>query len=670
MEKIFHWTNTFKTLGEDEDGSVDIKGLASTNAVDRAGDVINHDAWIQKNGLDNYKTNPIVLFNHDYNKPIGRATSLEVTENGLEFGAKISKSSGEIKDLIKDGVLGAFSVGFRVKDADYNKETDGYTIKDAELFEVSVVSVPCNQGAMFSVSKSFDSMDEYNEWKTHFNNNEAQNTSAPQAEGKTSKQETNMSNDTKTPEANIDLKAFAEEVAKSTAAKIAMQQAETKAKELADAEEKAEQQAVELAEKEAKQEEVKTIVEVGMSGAEQLMKDVEERVSEKHDDLEKVVNELQSELKDKKSEIEAIRESKRVFGDRQSSDWKKAFEADIDDAYVMGLATGKGWDTKLAHSTMEKVNAHSGVGVSSADFEQTVSTNIERDIQLELVLAPLFREIQMTSATQIIPILPDAGYAEFTANQTATGSSPHGNLEERGDTYDGTMSGIDLTERTLSTKKLISQSYLGNETEEDAILPILPLIRESIVRAHARGIENALLLGNHADGVYGTSGAAFEGLITMAGSNKTQSATAFASESLTALDLLKARKNMGKYGMNPADVVYIINTTEYFNLLQDAEFQDVNLVGSDAVKLRGEIGSVYGSKVIVCDEFKTPATGKFYGAAVYAKNYVMPRLRGVTIESDYEVANQRRVLVASQRLGFTDMIDASTSTWALQYKAS
>ena len=55
MEKIFHWTNTFKTLGEDENGSVDIKGLASTNAVDRAGDVINHDAWIQKNGLDNYK---------------------------------------------------------------------------------------------------------------------------------------------------------------------------------------------------------------------------------------------------------------------------------------------------------------------------------------------------------------------------------------------------------------------------------------------------------------------------------------------------------------------------------------------------------------------------------------------------------------------------------------
>ena len=48
---------------------------------------------------------------------------------------------------------------------------------------------------------------------------------------------------------------------------------------------------------------------------------------------------------------------------------------------------------------------------------------------------------------------------------------------------------LTMTERTLSTKKLISQSYLGNETEEDAILPILPLIRESMVRSHARALK-------------------------------------------------------------------------------------------------------------------------------------------------------------------------------------
>jgi len=679
-DKIFHWSSTFKTLGEDDDGSVNIKGYASTNASDRAGDSIDHEAWTKNGGLENFKGNPIILFNHDYNRPIGRATSLEVNDKGLELGARISKSAGEVKDLIKDGVLGAFSVGFRVKDADYLKETDGYKIKDAELFEVSVVSVPCNQTAMFSIAKSFDSQSEYDEWKAEFTNDVKQahvtdaakvaEVDAPQAVGNTTQQERHMSTEKTTPDAELDLKAFAEEVAKSTAAKIAMQQAEQKAKELSEAEEKAAAKVAEVQEKEAEQEKVKTIVKAGMSGAEQLISDVEKRVAERHGDLESVVNELQKDLAEKKDEINAMRESKRQFSDRGNSDWAKAFESDIDDAWVMGLATGKGWNTKLGQNTMEKVNAHSGVAVSSADFEQTVSTNIERDIQLELVLAPLFREIQMTSATQILPIMPDAGYAEFTANQVASGSSPHGNLEERGDTYDGTYSGIDMTERTLSTKKLISQSYLGNETEEDAILPILPLIRESIVRAHARGIENALLLGNHADGVYGTSGAAFEGLVTMAGSNKTQSATAFASESLTASMLLNARKQMGKWGMNPSDVIYIVNSTEYYNLLSDAEFQDVNLVGNMATKLSGEIGEVFGSKVIVCDEFKAPATSKFFAVAVNPKNFVMPRLRGVTIESDYEVANQRRVLVASQRLGFTDLIDASTAAHALQYKAS
>ena len=165
--KIFHWTNTFKTLGETDDGGIDIKGSASTNALDRAGDIIEAEAWT-KGGLENFKNNPVLLFNHDYNRPIGRATGLEVTDKGLEISGRISKASGEIKDLVKDGVLGAFSVGFRVKDADYMTETDGYKIKDAELFEVSVVSVPCNQGATFSLAKSFDTMEDYEKFKKQF----------------------------------------------------------------------------------------------------------------------------------------------------------------------------------------------------------------------------------------------------------------------------------------------------------------------------------------------------------------------------------------------------------------------------------------------------------------------------------------------------------------------
>ncbi len=89
-----------------------------------------------------------------------------------------------------------------------------------------------------------------------------------------------------------------------------------------------------------------------------------------------------------------------------------------------------------------------------------------------------------------------------------------------------------------------------------------------------------------------------------------------------------------------------------------------------ATKLSGEIGQVFGSRVLLCDEFATKAAGKYGAVAVNTRNYVMPRLRGVTVESDYEVANQRRVLVASQRIGFSDLIGSATSAWGFTYKGS
>ena len=672
MQKIFNLTSVFKSVEEADDGSVNIKGYASTNDTDRAGDVIDKEAW-EKGGLDNYTSNPVILFNHDYNRPIGRATGLETDDRGLKLTANISKSAGDVTNLVKEGILRAFSVGFRVKDADYIEETDGLKISDAELFEVSVVSVPANQSATFSVAKSFDTKSEYDEWKKQF----VKITEADKPQDT----DVSLSSRKKTMSEKIEdfnLEEFAKKVASETAAKIAMQQAESKAKAeeeaVAVAEKAAEEQVTQEAELEQKKAEVKAIVEAGTSGAENLVSDLEKRINEQYDNVEEVVDSLKAELKEKSEEITKIRESKRQFGDRGRTPDPDANIKDIEDAWLLAKALGKRniEDTNYGKSVMEKQNAHSGVGVSSADFEQTVSTNIERDIELQLVLAPLFREIAMTSATQILPILPDSGYAEFTSNQAATGSSPHGNLAQTGDTYGSPYGGIDLTERTLSTKKLISTSYLGNETEEDAILPVLPLIRESMIRSHARGVENSILAGDDADGAYGTSGATYEGLLHLArnDSDYAQSTTAFASESLTALNLLAARKNMGKYGLNPSDVVFVVSLTSYYQLLEDAEFQDVNLVGNAATKLSGEIGSVFGSKVIVSPEFATAAVSKFYACAVYARNFVRPVLRGMTVESDYEVAAQRRVLVASQRIGFIDLIDGVTSKWALMYKAS
>ena len=682
MNKMFNLTSVFKAQ-ESDDGSIKIRGYASTNDTDRSGDIVDKDAWT-KGGLQNYQNNPILLFNHDYNTPIGKATSLNVTDRGLEIEGVISKSAGKIAEMVKEGILGAFSVGFRVKDADYMEETDGYRIKDAELFEVSVVSVPANQAAVFSVAKSFDSEEDYKAWTAQFRNDPhvvkgQSDEDSPKETANAVFEETIMSDNQ-----DFNIEEFAREVARKTAAEIQMKQAEEAAAAKAEAqkaaEEAAEVKAAEEADLEQKKAEVQAVVTGVTTGAERLMADLETRVSEKQEDLGKVVEELRSEISEKSAEIQHIRESKRVFG-ATPGDWKKTFENDINDAHILGAATGKGMNTRFGQELMEKVNGQSGVAVSSADFEQEVSGNLERDIQLELVLAPLFREVALNSATQILPIMPDSGYAEFydhATNTTTDGGAPHGNLAQRGDAYTanggGARGGIDLSERTLSAKKLISLSYLGNETEEDAIIPILPLIREAVVRSHARAVEQMILVGNSADGVYGTSGAAPNGLIAdaIADSDHTTqiNSQAFAATVLTAANLLAARKNMGKYGIKPSDVIYIVNQAQYHNLIADAAYADASQVEGLATKLTGQVGQVYGSPVIVSDEFAAPATSKYMAVAVNPRNYVIPRLRGVTVESDYEVANQRRVLVATQRIGFTDIIDNVTSKWALRYHSS
>jgi hypothetical protein len=73
---------------------------------------------------------------------------------------------------------------------------------------------------------------------------------------------------------------------------------------------------------------------------------------------------------------------------------------------------------------------------------------------------------------------------------------------------------------------------------------------------------------------------------------------------------------------------------------------------------------------MVCDEFPAPAAGGYHALALNRRNFVVPRLRGVTVESDYLVEDQHRVLVTSQRLGFKEIIEGAASVVAIKYGAA
>ena len=654
MQKIFKLDSSIKAIEED-DVELKIAGYASTDALDRSSDKILATAWT-KGGLRNFQNNPILLFNHDYNKPIGKVVEVNTDARGLKIKGVISKSAGDVYNLVKEGVLSTFSVGFLIKDANYDKAADGLIVKDAELLEVSVVSVPCNQDATFSVAKSFDNQEDYLHFKQQFVENALGGQPSAETGGSSEGAET-ASRKFKMDENTQDL--INKAVADALAAKV-------KADEEKAAKEAAEKAAAEAMEKRVAEATAKVLA----TSEERIAAELEKRFQDKEVNLTTALEGLRSELAEKSAEIAAITNSKRVFSDRgNSTEWKKTFARDMEDAYLLARITKKGYDTDFAKQLIEKVNAHSSVQVSSADFEQEVSTNIERDIQNELILAPMFREIAMNTASMIIPIMPDSGYAEITSAAGSTdGAAPNGTLDTRGGTN---RSGIALSEIELRTVKMVAKSYLGNETEEDAIMPILPLLREAMIRQHARGVENLILLGGHADGAYSGLTAA-SGLLKYASTNSrdVNTGTAGTIPALTAAGLLGLRKQMGKYGLRANDVAYIVSQRAYFELLEDAEFQDFNLVNTQATKLTGEVGQVFGSPVMVCDEFPDAAAGKYYALAVNTRNFVIPRQRGVTVESDYSVEDQHRVLVTSQRLGFKEIIPNAKSVIGFKYPAA
>jgi len=665
MNKIFNLTSTFKST-EDVDGSVTIRGMASTADFDRAGDTISAEAW-QKGGLSNFEKNPIILFNHDYNRPIGRATGMKAGPNGLELECKISKNApGNIAELVKDGVLGAFSVGFKVKDADYIKETDGLMIKDAELFEVSVVSVPCNQAATFSLAKSFESDNEYEEFKKTFTNrvdlagqslakdeanasNIASDHTSKSAENDSADQEIKMDNQ------NIDLEAFAKKVAEETAAKIAMKLAEQKAGDVA--EQKAAQEANDK--KALQGEQIKAGIEMGIAtGVEALQADLQKEFEAKGADHAAIVEKFQTELAEKAAELESMRTSKRDFSGRlQKGGDLSAFGSEFLGAHILGKITGKGMETDYGRELMEKAGGGvTATGNVTISLDTTVNTQFEEEVKMEQRVAGLFREIAVSGGATVLPINPDAEAATFAT------SAPAGNLESNTNGTANSSNAYNVGQVILTPHRLISSTNLSNDTDEKTLVALLPMLQSAMARAHARAKDTMCLFGNASPaisgllGVNGTDqgvGLSFDG--SGAGGNAVTDFDISDVDLLTSANIIKARSQMGKYGIRSGDLALVVSPGGYMELMQDAAFADISQVGQLSTKTSGTVGSIYGIEVVVSD-LLTRGDNTSVFSLINTRNYVIPRLRGVSIESDYSVTNQRTDLVASQSIGFTELV--------------
>jgi HK97 family phage prohead protease/HK97 family phage major capsid protein len=113
--------------------------------------------------LENFKRNPIALFNHNPNFIIGKWENLRVENKELRGRLKIAPKGtsariDEIRALIDADILKATSVGFRPIERKSRNEKDqfgfgGSIFHKSELVETSLVAVPANPNAL-AVAKS------------------------------------------------------------------------------------------------------------------------------------------------------------------------------------------------------------------------------------------------------------------------------------------------------------------------------------------------------------------------------------------------------------------------------------------------------------------------------------------------------------------------------------
>ena len=125
----------------------EIRVVASDPTPDRVGDVMLPSGC----QLEAYRSNPIVLANHEPDKPIGTAEP-SIKNNRVEalitFAPPgLSKTADEFCGLAKAGILKAVSVGFEPIDSEPIKG-GGVRYKAWSLLELSIVSVPANPNAL------------------------------------------------------------------------------------------------------------------------------------------------------------------------------------------------------------------------------------------------------------------------------------------------------------------------------------------------------------------------------------------------------------------------------------------------------------------------------------------------------------------------------------------
>jgi len=238
---------------------------------------------------------------------------------------------------------------------------------------------------------------------------------------------------------------------------------------------------------------------------------------------------------------------------------------------------------------------------------------------------------------------------------------------------------------TFDAEIMGGRSLFSRSLDADSAIAILPFATMKLVKAFMNAEETAIINGDsdgtHQDSDIGASTTAAQTLWD--GLRKRGIAqTVATATTCTALNLGVVRKAMGKWGVNPSDLAFIIGVSNLHSLLADTNLLTVDKMGPNAVILNGQIGSVFGVPVIVSEHVREDlnasgvydaiTTTKTAMICVNRNEWAMGQREAINVEVDDSIYREsyQRVIVAFQREDFQNLGGSTDENTAIAYNVT
>lgn len=333
-------------------------------------------------------------------------------------------------------------------------------------------------------------------------------------------------------------------------------------------------------------------------------------------------------------------------------------------------------DSIINTNLYKKFSAHKGVSELKKAIDGTTGKGLEwiptifssdlmEKVKVELKVAALFGRINMPSNPFVLPVEGADAIGYLVSNTSSD------DVRDSGAMPLASTPGTDKT--TFNAAKLGARTVFNEETSEDSIIGIMDYVKAKVVEAIARAIENATCNGStaatHPDNDIQVnpnssklSDRAWNGFrqIIEDASTWADGAT-FNTAAFRA-----ARKLLGKYGIDPNKIAFIVSVTNMYNLFNATNFpelQTLDKYGPNAVILTGEVGKIDGISIVVSEfqrddvsatGFNTSGGPNTKTTAVFINRTAMlyGDRREITTDSEKNIETDKVVVVSKVRMDY------------------